>query len=204
MGPPIKQPPARDKGNMDIQDQSESEDELLYLKRKSLIVMEQNLISPCDLSPIQPKQMSEAETLKSGMNMEKLLMERVMLRKELKLRSMQERLLDQTRKLEEAEQRLEEFERLPGITQFMAMVRLGQQVRRQEEVLHNGPSAILFSCIRLSSVFPSSLFHLLPWCVQHGCLTLVAGVAQWLGDTAQNFDNECRERDRGTRGSRRQ
>merc|ERR1711915_23253 len=72
--------------------------------------------------------MSEAETLKSGMNMEKLLMERVMLRKELKLRSMQERLLDQTRKLEEAEQRLEEFERLPGITQFMAMVRLGQQV----------------------------------------------------------------------------
>ena len=90
--------------------------------------MEQNLISPCDLSPIQPKQMSEAETLKNGMNMEKLLMERVMLRKELKLRSMQERLLDQTRKLEEAEQRLEEFERLPGITQFMAMVRLGQQV----------------------------------------------------------------------------
>ena len=41
--------------------------------------------------------------------MEKLLLERVMLRKELKLRNMQKRLLDQTQKLEEAKEKLAEY-----------------------------------------------------------------------------------------------
>ena len=59
--------------------------------------------------------MREAENMKQGLNMEKLLLERVMLRKELKLRKMQERLLDQTQKLEEAEEKVAEYSSLPGI-----------------------------------------------------------------------------------------
>ena len=59
--------------------------------------------------------MREAENMKQGLNMEKLLLERVMLRKELKLRKMQEKLLDQTQKLEEAEEKVAEYSSLPGI-----------------------------------------------------------------------------------------
>ena len=90
--------------------------------------MERNLVSPCDVSPIQPKQMREAEKLKQGLNMEKLLLERVMLRKELKLRNMQERLLDQTQKLDAAEEKIAEYENLPGLPQFIAIVNLGRDV----------------------------------------------------------------------------
>ena len=56
--------------------------------------------------------------------MEKLLLERGMLRKELKLRNMQERLLDQTQKLEEAMIRLAEYENLPGITHLKAIIKI--------------------------------------------------------------------------------
>merc|ERR1712128_261528 len=72
--------------------------------------------------------MKEAENMKQGVNMEKLLLERVMLRKELKLRNMQEKLLDQTQKLEVAEKKLAEYEGLPGLTQFIAIINLGRDV----------------------------------------------------------------------------
>jgi hypothetical protein len=90
--------------------------------------MERNLVSPCDVSPIQPKQLREAENLKPGMDMEKLLLERVMLRKELKLRRMQERLLDQTQKLEKAKEKLAEYESLPGMSQFKAFIKIGRNI----------------------------------------------------------------------------
>jgi hypothetical protein len=90
--------------------------------------MERNLVSPCDVSPIQPKQIREAENLKHGVTMEKLLLERVMLRKELKLRNMQERLLDQTHKLEAAEEKLTEYESLPGLSQFQAAIQLCRNI----------------------------------------------------------------------------
>ena len=85
-------------------------------------------MSPCDVSPIQPKQIREAENLKHGVTMEKLLLERVMLRKELKLRNMQERLLDQTQKLEAAEEKLAEYESLPGLSQFQAAIQLCRNI----------------------------------------------------------------------------
>merc|ERR1712128_400831 len=66
--------------------------------------------------------MREAENMKQGINMEKLLLERVMLRKELKLRNMQEKLLEQTQKLDEADKKLAEYEDLPGLNQFMAII----------------------------------------------------------------------------------
>ena len=63
-----------------------------------------------------------------GVHMEKLLLERVMLRKELKLRNMQERLLDQTQKLEEAMIRLAEYENLPGITKLKAIIKIATKL----------------------------------------------------------------------------
>ena len=114
---------------------SESEDDLFSLKTRSLVFMERNLVSPCDFSPIQPKQLREAENLNIGVHMEKLLLERVMLRKELKLQNMQERLLDQTQKLEKAMRRLTEYEILPGITQLKAIIKIGRKLVSMSETV---------------------------------------------------------------------
>ena len=76
------------------QDLYESEDELLSLKTQSLVSTKLHLVPMCDVSPIQPRKLREAEHLKLGFDMEKLLLERVVLRKELKLQRMQEKLLD--------------------------------------------------------------------------------------------------------------
>ena len=99
--------------------------------------MERNLVSPCDVSPIQPKQLREAENLKPGLDMEKLFLERVMLRKELKLRSMQEKLLDQTQKLEEAEEKLAKYESLPGFTQFLVVSKVASNIAQMGERVAN-------------------------------------------------------------------
>jgi hypothetical protein len=107
---------------------SESEDDLFSIKTRSLVFMEHNLVSSCDVSPIQPKQLREAENLNLGVQMEKLLLERVMLRKELKLRNMQKRLLDQTQKLEEAMIRLAEYENLPGISKLKAIIKIARKL----------------------------------------------------------------------------
>ena len=59
-----------------------SEDDILAMKRRSLILMEQSLELPCDASPLAPRSMVQAETQpgNSGADIEKLLLERVMLR----------------------------------------------------------------------------------------------------------------------------
>ena len=41
---------------------------------------------------------------------------------------------------------------------------------------------------------PSSLFYLLPASLQMLSAGLVATLASWLGETAENVTNECRER----------
>ena len=66
-------------------------------------MIEQSLDLPCDVSPLDPRTMREAETQKPGQNIEKLLLERVMLRKELRLRSVQEMLVETSHKLEQVE-----------------------------------------------------------------------------------------------------
>jgi len=164
--------------------------------------MERNLVSPCDVSPIQPKQLREAENQKPGLNMEKLLLERVMLRKELKLRNMQERLLDQTQKLEAAQEKLAEYEAMPGLAQVIAVSKLGRDIwelgRKVYKRGQRGAScsvAILYQIIIfITCNIPSHILQRLPACVQVGCMSMVQGVARWVGDTAQNYDNECRER----------
>merc|ERR1719222_1306445 len=68
----------------------------------------------CDSSPIQPRSITVAEQSGSAS-----LVERMLLRKELRLRSMQERLLEQGERLETSESRLKEVEALPGFRCFV-------------------------------------------------------------------------------------
>ena len=91
---------------------SESEDELLMLKTQDRIS------SSCDVSPIIPYKLREAENSKTGVDMEKLLLERVMLRKELKLRHIQEKLMRQNEKLRLAEEKVLEYEKIQGMLLF--------------------------------------------------------------------------------------
>ena len=98
--------------------ESDADDDIANMKRKSLIMIEQSLDSPCDVSPLCPRTMKEAE--KPGLNIEKLLLERVMLRKELRLRSVQEMLVETSHKLEQVEAKVEEYERLPMFKQYVA------------------------------------------------------------------------------------
>ena len=88
---------------------SDADDDIANMKRKSLIMIEQSLDSPCDVSPLCPRTMKEAE--KPGLNIEKLLLERVMLRKELRLRSVQEMLVETSHKLEQVEARRRKAEK---------------------------------------------------------------------------------------------
>ena len=83
-------------------------------------MIEQSLDLPCDVSPLDPRTMREAETQRPGQNIERLLLERVMLRKELRLRGVQELLVETSHKLEVAEKKLAEYESLPGWRAYTA------------------------------------------------------------------------------------
>ena len=93
-------------------------------------MIEQSLDLPCDVSPLDPRTMREAETQRPGQNIERLLMERVMLRKELRLRGVQELLVETSHKLEVAEKRLAEYEAMPGwraYTAWCALIRAASE-----------------------------------------------------------------------------
>ena len=133
-------------------------------------------------------------------------MERVMLRKELRLRNVQERLADTSSKLAEVEGKVEKYESLPGFRQFVALAGLAQYALET-----GGSSAGLLKRTALASTTalyrllialltaPLSLFYLLPSSLQMLSASLVATLASWLGETAENVSNECRERtDLGT------
>ena len=182
-------------------DMSESEDDISLLKRKNLMMVD------CDSSPLEPKQMAAAEN-RAELDIEKLLLERVMLRKELRLRSVQERLVHTNNKLELVQDRLLEYESLPGFRQFLAMSQLAQFALRTGGsgaglVRRSGQATYTFLCHLLLTVLsaPLSLFYLLPSSLQMLSASLVATLASWLGETAENVSNECRERteDRGQR-----
>ena len=96
---------------------TDSEDEISRQKRKS------SLLVDFDCSQLEPRQICEAEE-QPGTNIEKLLLERVLLRKELRLRSVQESLLETSQSLQEQRARLAEYEALPGFRQFLAFSRL--------------------------------------------------------------------------------
>ena len=102
---------------MQVVELTDSEDEISRQKKKSLLMVD------FDCSPLEPRHICEAEE-QPGTNMEKLLLERVMLRKELRLRSVQESLLETNHKLEVEQGKLAEYESLPGFRQFLAFSRM--------------------------------------------------------------------------------
>ena len=102
---------------MQVVELTDSEDEISRQKKKSLLMVD------FDCSPLEPRHICEAEE-QPGTNIEKLLMERVMLRKELRLRSVQESLLETSHKLEVEQSKLAEYESLPGFRQFLAFSRM--------------------------------------------------------------------------------
>jgi len=189
---------------------TESEDDIANMKRRSLIMIEQSLDLPCDVSPLDPRTMREAETQRPGQNIEKLLLERVMLRKELRLRGVQELLVETSHKLEVAEKKLAEYESLPGwraYTAWCALLRVaGEAGSGGAGLVQSGLTAAasaVYQLLLLVLGLPCSLFHQLPASLQLVCVTMVAQLASVVGESAENYTNECREtveRGQGERG----
>ena len=98
----------------------------------------------CDVGPIQPEQLVKAENCLSGVNMEKLLLKRMLLRKELRLKNMQDKLSDQSLKLAEAEEKLREYESLPGWKIFHSFCKRFHKSVRSLEIT----GSLLPSCSR--------------------------------------------------------
>merc|ERR1712106_1238772 len=70
----------------------------------------------------------ESENTMSSLAMSKVLLERLLLRKELRLRTFHDRLLDQTQKLEEAKKKLAKYEKVIGFRQFQFLSKLFSQM----------------------------------------------------------------------------
>ena len=82
----------------------------------------------CDMSVIQPTVIRDSENTSSSVAMSKVLLERLLLRKELRLRIMQEKLEDQTLKLEEAKKKLAEYENMCGFKKFQFLSQLFSRI----------------------------------------------------------------------------
>ena len=80
------------------------------------------------MSLLQSAVMRESENTLSSLAMSKVLLERLLLRKELRLRSIHDRLLDQTQKLEEANKKLAEYEKMIGFRKFKFLSKLFSQM----------------------------------------------------------------------------
>ena len=101
----------------------------------------------CDMSVIQPTVIRDSENTMSSVAMSKVLLERLLLRKELRLRIMQEKLEDQTLKLEEAKKKLAEYEKMFGFKKFLFLSKLFSRivwfgVRRVSGVRRGGVRAV--------------------------------------------------------------
>ena len=83
-----------------------------------------------DLSLIKPTVMRESENMMSSLAMSKVLLERLLLRKELRLKNMQDKLEDQTQRLEAANKKLEEYEKMIGFKKILFLNNLCRQVTR--------------------------------------------------------------------------
>ena len=89
---------------------------------------EADIIECCDMSVIQPTVMRDSENTMSSLAMSKILLERLLLRKELRIRSIQDKLQDQTQKLEETKKKLAEYEKMLGFRQFQFLSKLCSRV----------------------------------------------------------------------------
>ena len=101
----------------------------------------------CDMRVIQPTVIRDSDYTLSSVAMSKVLLERLLLRKELRLRIMQEKLEDQTQKLEEANKKLAEYEKMFGIKKFKFLSKLFSRiiwfgVKRVSGVRRGGARAV--------------------------------------------------------------
>jgi hypothetical protein len=182
------------------------EEDIAALKRRSVVQMERNLLEDCDSSPIQPRSITVADAGSGSCQaVEKLLMERLLLRKELRLRSMQERLLEQGERLERAEQTLQEVAALPGYRAFLwlagAMSGLWQLSGHGSAGLARGAAGAVALARRLLLLLllhlPLRLLHLLPPGVTIALANLAHQLSSLVAQRAQNFSNECAELSEG-------
>ena len=193
----------RRRGGME-EDEGWDEEDMAALKRRSVVQMEANLMEDCDSSPIQPRSITAAEQSGSASQVEKLLVERMMLRKELRLRSMQERLLEQADKLETTETRLKEVEALPGFRSFVWLATTvasarqlgGQGAAGAVEGLARAGRVLRSFFVLLVCRLPLCLLHLLPPGVTIALANLAHHLSSLMATRAENFSNECQERER--------
>jgi hypothetical protein len=99
------------------------------------------------MSVIQPTVIKDSENTMSSVAMSKVLLERLLLRKELRLRIMQEKLEDQTMKLEEAKKKIAEYEKMFGFKKFQFLSKLFSRiiwfsVRRVSGIRRGGVRAV--------------------------------------------------------------
>jgi len=180
----------------------ESETDLAALKMRSLVSMERSLLcQPPDSSPIQPSALRQAETSASCVSMEKLLMERLLLRKELRLRSMQERLVEQAQRLEEVESQLKNLENLTGFRLWLRASRgwegLVQNCGKGARGVSEGGRWLLGSLYKLVVLVmfqaPLVLLDRVPTRLSLFCAAIVFHLGSLAAQRAENFSNECQE-----------
>merc|ERR1711962_13143 len=173
----------------------ESDEELEKKKhRQSLILMEQSLMVPCDESSISPGTLQREESNSNGASIERLLLERLLLRKELRLRNMQERLLAQEDRIQELEDSLEEINNAPGFGAFFLLSGYCKQTmsgtNKTLEILRIG-----FKCT-LAIIYQALfyMFDLVPTFVTLGFAALIQKAGNLLAQRAENYTNERSER----------
>merc|ERR1712107_686843 len=126
-------------------------------------------------------------SMNNSINVEKLLMERVMLRKEMKLRSVQ-MLVDTSHKLEQAEERLEEYESLPLFRQYPAWCGVVRWWQEEAGVVRRGVLtglSLLYQMFLAGLSLPCFLFHQLPASLQLLCLSFVTQLASVVRESAE-------------------
>jgi len=167
--------------------------------RKSMILMEQSLLVPCDESPISPETLKKQELFSDGSTLEKLMYERLLLRKELRIRVMQERLLDQENKMEAQEKRIKELESQiaqlntsPDIITALVLLsgNCAEGVKYSLEVLRRKTGVAL---TYLGQAF-CFLFDLIPPWFSLGIAALIHWFGNLIAQRAENFTNDMSER----------
>jgi len=163
--------------------------------RRSLVLMEQSLLVPCDQSPIAPETLRQQEYSSNGSAMERLMLERLLLRKELRLRSMQERLLEQDARIQELEARLGDIESSPGFKAFYILS--GYCRNTADGTIMAVDKVKLGFWWTLAFLYQAlvCLFDLFPPYISLGVAALIQTAGNLVAQRAENFSNEVAERE---------
>ena len=126
-----------------------------------MLVVEPELVveQACDMSPVLPGQIRDSEQQLASLpaDLGRVLLERGMIRRELRLRGMQERLRDQQEEITALQARLAELESLPGLALLQYLSTSAGAARNQASTLIttiykvklNSPREVQRLCCRL-------------------------------------------------------